>query len=92
MEFPQDLVAMAEWSHLFPSRTQKLSIPAVKIAMLAIVKIARCQVIGTSYDVPFFSCCGNEVLYCLLCYNCLCEFNERENGGLDDTKFEKTGT
>ena len=45
-ERPQsDLVAIAMWTHLFSSRTQKLSISAAKIAGLAPVKIARCQVI-----------------------------------------------
>lgn len=33
------------WTHLFSSRTQKLSISAATIAGLAPVKIARCQVI-----------------------------------------------
>ena len=40
----EDLVVMAKWTHLYPSRTQKLSTLAVTIAMPAIVKITRCQV------------------------------------------------
>jgi hypothetical protein len=37
-------VIIAKWSHLFPYRTQKLSTLAATIAMHAIVKIARRQV------------------------------------------------
>ena len=37
-----DLVTIAKWSHLFPSRTQKLSTSAADIAPW--VKYARCQV------------------------------------------------
>ena len=39
----KDLVTIPEWSHLFPSRTQKLSTPGPKIAMLAIVNRGRCR-------------------------------------------------
>ena len=40
----KDLVVMAKWTHLYPSRTQKLSTLAVTIARPALVKITRCQV------------------------------------------------
>ena len=36
---------MAKWTHLFSSRTQKLSTSAATIAKLALVKIAHCQVL-----------------------------------------------
>ena len=53
-ERPQrDLVAIARWTHLYPSRTQKLSILAVTIAGPAPVKITRCQV-GPAYEQVFF--------------------------------------
>ena len=52
----EDLVTIAKWSHLFPSRTQKLSISSANIAMLAIVKLASCQVILYTrvYSLVFF--------------------------------------
>lgn len=39
-----DLVMKAKWTHLYSSRTQKLSTSAATIAGRAPVKIARCQV------------------------------------------------
>ena len=36
-------MTIPEWSHLFPSRTQKLSTPGPKIAMPAIVNRGRCR-------------------------------------------------
>ena len=51
----EDLVVMAKWTHLYPSRTQKLSTLAVTIAMPAIVKITRCQVRLTFVSLFFFS-------------------------------------
>jgi hypothetical protein len=41
--FERCLVTMAKWTHLFPSRTQKLSTSAPKIVQCA--KIGRCQAI-----------------------------------------------
>ena len=55
----QDLVVMAKWTHLFPSRTQKLSTLAVTIAMPAIVKITRCQV-RLTYVSLFFHCLNSR--------------------------------
>ena len=49
----KDLVVMAKWTHLYPSRTQKLSTLAVTIAAPAVVKITRCQV-GLTIVGPFF--------------------------------------
>ena len=39
----RSLVMIARWTHLYPFRTQKLSILVVTIAMRAIVKITSCQ-------------------------------------------------
>ena len=55
-----DLVAIPEWPHLFPSRTQKLSTPGAKIAMHAIVNQARRRVTlpgrsEVSHSFLFFS-------------------------------------
>ena len=65
---------MAKWSHLFPSRTQKLSILAAKIAGHAPVKIARCQVKKRHNICLFFII----IIYCFIfkyiCYN-MCGFN-----------------
>ena len=43
-ETSSDLVMKAKWTHLYSSRTQKLSTSAATIAGRAPVKIARCQV------------------------------------------------
>ena len=39
----KDLVTIPEWSHLFPSRTQKLSTLGPKIAVPAIVNRGSCR-------------------------------------------------
>ena len=49
----EDLVAMAKWRHLYPSRTQKLSTLTVTIAGPAPVKITSCQVIDPSLGLFF---------------------------------------
>ena len=52
----KDLVTIPEWSHLFPSRTQKLSTPGPKIAMPAIVNRGRCRfarVLARAFLLPF---------------------------------------
>ena len=49
-----DLVAMAEWTHLFSSRTQKLSTLTATISRRALVKIASCQVIIAHHSMSFF--------------------------------------
>ena len=46
---------MAKWTHLFSSRTQKLSTSAATISRRALVKIAHRQVKGTHMS-SFFSC------------------------------------
>ena len=43
-----NLVIMAKWTHLFSSRTQKLSTSAATISRRALVKIAHRQVIKNS--------------------------------------------
>ena len=48
----KDLVTIPEWSHLFPSRTQKLSTPGPKIAMPAIVNRGRCRL--PKFDLGIF--------------------------------------
>ena len=49
----QDPVMMAQWPHLYPSRTQKLSTVAAKIAQ---ANLARCRVIESMvfHRSPFF--------------------------------------
>ena len=61
----KDLVTIPEWSHLFPSRTQKLSTPGPKIAMPAIVNRGRCRfarVLARAFLLPF----GDPSPICIL--------------------------
>ena len=53
-DYSHDLVILAKWSHLFPSRTQKLSTLAATISSPALVKIAHCQLIRTFIRMSFF--------------------------------------
>ena len=50
----KNLVIMAKWTHLFSSRTQKLSTSAATISRRALVKIAHRQVKELSNEFFFF--------------------------------------
>ncbi len=52
--YPFFYAAMAEWRHLYPSRTQKLSTPAAEIAGRAPVKRARCRFLWIPLGILFF--------------------------------------
>ena len=54
----KDLVILAKWSHLFPSRTQQLSTLASTISRPALVKIDHRQLIKTLLIECLFLCCN----------------------------------